>query len=157
MKYLTSIIGIVVFLMGTVISHAGDISVIVHPSNPLTTISQAQLKIIFLYEREFWNDGSRVFLVVRESGSAEKINFLDQVYDISEGDFKRALLSKLFKGEIPSLPRVMRSNKAMRVYVANFPGSIGFVDSNFSDSTVRTLKIDGKLPGHPLYFLRSRK
>ena len=155
MKYLSILVGIVIFFSSAVISYSGDIAVIVHPKNPLEDISVFELKKYFLYEREFWNDGTRVYLVTRESGSAEKIKFIKIIYDISEADIKRLLLSKLFNGNIPSLPRVIRSNRAMRIYVANVPNSIGYIDTNFVDPSVKILKIEGKLPGDPLYLLRS--
>lgn len=148
---------IVFFFSFSLNAFGGELAVIVHPDNPLDNLSRSDLKKIFLYEREYWEDGSRVLLLMRESGSAEKKKFMEKVYEISEEELKRLWLSKLYKGEIPSLPRVIRSNKSMRIFVANVPNSIGFIDSAFVDDTVRILKIEGKLPAHPSYLFKESK
>ncbi len=137
------------------IVNAGDIAVIVNPENPINTITQRDLRKILLYEKTFWKDGSRIFLLIRESGSREKNILMEKIYKMTDEELKRLWLSKLFKGEISSPPKITTSDQHMKSFVVRVPNAIGFIDSNALDDTVKTLKVDGKLPGDDNYLLKT--
>jgi ABC-type phosphate transport system substrate-binding protein len=104
-------------------------------------------------EKHFWDNGDKIYLLLRETGSPEKTVMLDVVYRMDAKDLKQFWLAKLYRQEIASFPKTLKSNEAVKRFVAQAPNAIGFIDGRYVDSTVKTLTIDGKsmrAPGYPL-------
>ena len=132
---------------------AGDVAVIVHPSNPEADIRSSDLVEIFRMEQRYWKAGERIYLVLQESGTAEKDLVLKRIYGMKDAEMKRYWLGKLFRGEIAAFPRVAHSNADARRIVGQAPNAIGFVDVAGVDSSVKVMRIDGKKPGDAGYLL----
>jgi len=131
------------------------VAVIVHPSNPQSDISSADLVQILKMERQHWAAGGRIYVVLQESGTREKELVLRKLYRMKDGELKQHYLGKLYRGEISSFPRIAHSNGAARRLVSVAPNAISFVDASWADATVKVLRIDGKKPGEPAYVLGS--
>ncbi|OGX38943.1 MAG: hypothetical protein A3D87_03620 [Omnitrophica WOR_2 bacterium RIFCSPHIGHO2_02_FULL_50_17] len=132
---------------------ATEIAVIVHKDNPLEDISFDNLRKICRAEKQFWDGGEKIYLLLRESGNQEKTIMLKTVYQMEEMGLKKFWLTKLFREEIPSFPNALGSNEAVKRFVAQVPNAIGFIDGQYVDDTVKVLTIDGKSfqsPGYPL-------
>ncbi len=50
-------------------------------------------------------------------------------------------------------PKTLVSNNGVLRFVYNVPGAIGYVRARDVDASVKTLRIDGRLPGEPGYLL----
>lgn len=148
------ILGLVFLSFWSGIVFAGDIAVIVNPENQINSITQRDLRKILLYEKTFWKNGSRIFLVLRESGSREKKILMKKIYKMNDEELKKLWLSKLFKGEIPSPPKIVHSDQSMKLFVERVPTAIGFIDSDLTDDTVKILRVDGKHPGEESYVFK---
>jgi ABC-type phosphate transport system substrate-binding protein len=135
---------------------AAEVAVIVHPSNPQSDVSSADLVQILKMERQHWSAGGRIYVVLQESGTREKELVLRKLYGMKEAELKQHYLGKLYRGEIASFPRIAHSNAAARRLVSQAPNAISFVDAASADATVKVLRIDGKKPGEPAYVLSSR-
>ncbi len=128
--------------------------VIVHPQNPRTEISAKELNEAFRLERQHWEAGRRIYLILTESGSREKNVLLKRVYKMSDGDLKQYWLGKLYRGEIAAFPRIAQSGLLVKRLVAQAQNAISVIDQSALDSTVKALTIDGKRAGEPGYLLR---
>jgi ABC-type phosphate transport system substrate-binding protein len=106
-------------------------------------------------EKQYWDDGKKVYLVLQESGSAEKEIIREKLLRMSESDIKKLMLAKLFRGDITALPKTLSSRASVVKFVATIPNAIGYVDVSAVDPSVRVLRIDGKAPGEPGYQLSS--
>jgi len=73
---------------------------------------------------------------------------------MSETEFKQYWISKLFRAEATSGPKIVYSNEMATDLVEAIPGSIAFVDAAGVPKNLKVLKIDGKLPGDRGYPLR---
>jgi ABC-type phosphate transport system substrate-binding protein len=136
---------------------AGEaIAIIVHRSNPVDTLSFAELRRIFLLERQTWPQGRKVTLVLREPGQQERIEVIALVVAMSEPEFERHVLFQTFRGNVGWGPRSIRSAEAMRRFVYNAPGAIGHVYANELDDSIKALRIDGLSHDDPRYRLRRR-
>jgi len=135
---------------------AGEVAVIVHPTNPETDVSFAELVQILKMERQHWAAGGRIYVVLQESGTSEKELVLKKLYRMKDSELKQHYLGKLYRGEIASFPRIAHSNAAARRLVSQAPNAISFIDSASVDATVKVLRIDGKKPGEPGYVFGSR-
>ena len=130
-----------------------DIAIIVSKENAVVEVSSRELKKIFKYEKQYWDRGRRIYLIMREAGSREKETVLKNIYEMTGEKLKKFWLSKLFRGEITSLPKVLGSGKAVKSFVSQVPNSIGYIDASFADGSIKVLRIDGKLPGQAGYAL----
>lgn len=142
--------------LASVTGWAADVAVVVHPSNPQSDISSADLVQILKMERQHWGAGGRIYVVLQESGTPEKTLVLRKLYRMKDAELKQHYLGKLYRGEIASFPRIAHSNAAARRLVSQAPNAISFIDAAAVDSTVKVMRIDGRRPGEPGYVLGSR-
>jgi ABC-type phosphate transport system substrate-binding protein len=133
------------------------IAIIVHRSNPVDSLSFAELRRIFLLERQTWPHGRKITLVLREQGQPERTEALALIVGMSEPEFDRHVLFQTFRGDIGLGPRSIRSAATMLRFVYNAPGAIGHVYANELDNTVKALRIDGLSHDDPAYRLRRRQ
>lgn len=151
---LSPIIPIIIFLaVHAAPLWATEIAVIVNEDNTVEDISFDHLRKIFMAEQHLWENGDTIYLLLRETGSPEKAIMLDVVYRMDAKDLKQFWLGKLYRGEIASFPKTLKSNEAVKRFVAHAPNAIGFIDGRYVDRTVKILTIDGKsmrAPGYPL-------
>jgi len=111
------------------------LAVIVHPSNPVSGLSLAQVKQIFAGEILNWKElGGRdktITVVTREEGSGTR------------GAFQELVMGKvrIYKGAI-----VEDSNGTVREIVAGDPDSIGYISLGLLNKAVKALNLDGVVP-----------
>jgi phosphate transport system substrate-binding protein len=111
------------------------IAVIVHPSNPLTTIALAEIRQIFDGTVNNWSflklPPHAIDLITREEGSGTREAFEHLV---------------MGKEEITPAALVQDSNGSVREIVAGDPHSVGYISAGLVDVRVKALAIDGVLP-----------
>lgn len=134
---------------------ASELAVIVHPRNPVKELSASELREILLVERQHWRGSGRIYLLLPESGTAEKALLLRRALGVNEDQLHRVYLGKLYAGEITAFPRVVQGTAARRI-VERAPNALAIVDAAAVDAGVRVLRIEGRRPGEPGYLLRSQ-
>jgi hypothetical protein len=60
----------------------------------------------------------------------------------------------VFTGEVFVSPKTLASPVGVRKFVFNVPGAIGYVRASDVDSSVKVLRVDGRLPADKDYSLR---
>jgi phosphate transport system substrate-binding protein len=119
------------------------IALVVHPSNPVTALTQAQIRKIYLGEIKNWQAlggaDREIAAVSRESASGSRFSF-ETLLD----------LTKVVKGETVSgvSPRLMvvNSNSMVKTLVAKNPHAIGYVSLGSVDAGIKPLSVDGQAP-----------
>ena len=132
---------------------AGDVAIVVSNDNATDELSFKELVKVFRQERQYWQGGARIYLIMREAGTQEKQMVLERIYKMEDQDLKKFWLGKLYRGEIASFPQTLSSNEAIKRFVRQAPNAIGFIDAASVDDRVKVLRIDGKLPGEGGYAL----
>ena len=132
----------------------GDIAVVVRPDTPVDNLTLSQTRKLFLGERQFWNANLGVTLLVRAPGTRERDVLLKVVYRMSEAQFKQYWILKMFRADTVEGPKIVYSNQMAAELLAALPGSVAFVDASQVPRTLKTVSIDGKLPGQPGYALK---
>ena len=132
----------------------GDIAVVVRPDTPVDSLSLAQTRKLLLGEQEFWNGSLRVTLLLRAPEARERDVVLKVIYRMTEAEFRQYWISKLFRADGSSGPKVVYSNEMATELVGALPGSVAFVDATEVPKGLKVLKIDGKLPGQAGYPLK---
>ena len=78
---------------------------------------------------------------------------LRTIYSMSEAQFRQYWISKVFRAETATGPKVVYSNEMANELVSAIPGAVAFVDAAHTPKNLKVLRIDGKLPearGYPL-------
>lgn len=125
---------------------AGDIAIIVNKANLTEEVSFNGLVKIFRQEKQYWESGKKIYLVMQEAGGPEKEIVLKKIYKMNNEELKKFWLAKVYRGEISTFPKTLGSNEGVKRFVSQVPNAVGFVDSDYLDNSVKVLKIDGKLP-----------
>jgi ABC-type phosphate transport system substrate-binding protein len=131
-----------------------DIAVVVNPDTPVTELSLAEVRKVFLGERQYWNAKLPVVLLIRAPVARERDVVLRLIYQMSEVQFKQYWIAKIFRAEVTSPPKIVYSNDMQFDLVSAIPGAIAFVDARNADPGLKMLRVDGHLPGEPGYPLR---
>ena len=149
---------VALFLLATqAVSQENDaltaIAIVVHKDSVVDNLSLAELRDIFLANKQFWPDRSRIILLVRAPKSDERDFVLNTIYQMDEAQFRQYWIAKMFRAEVPRGPKIVFSTDMTRELVVAIPGSISFINAREVTGDVRVLKVDGKLPsdaGYPL-------
>jgi hypothetical protein len=107
-----------------------------------------------LGEQQFWTSNLRVTLLLRAPVAREREVILRVIYHMNEAEFRQFWISKLFRAEAVSGPKLVYSNETATELVSVLPGSVAFVEASQVPKGLKILKIDGKLPGQPGYPLK---
>lgn len=147
-------VGLLMLMMGQ--AYAGDVAVVVSLDNAVANVSFHELVKIFKQEKQFWDGGQHIYLLMRESGGPEKEVLLKKVYQMEDDNLKKFWVAKLYRGEIVAFPKTLTSNDAVKRYVSRVPNAIGVIDSSAADGSIKVLRIDGKAPGENGYPLETK-
>lgn len=128
-----------------------SIAIVVHPGVPAANLSFAQVRKIFLGEQQFWSNRQRITLLMRAPDALERDVILEQIYEMSEGQFTQYWIAKIFRSEVTAGPKIVYSTEMAYDLVTALPGSITFVRARDVRDDVKVLRIDGKLPGEQNY------
>lgn len=131
-----------------------DIAVVVRPDTPAEDLSFGEIRKLLLGERQFWSSNLRVTLLIRAPAAREREVVLKTIYRLSEAQFRQYWISKVFRAEATSGPKIVYTNEMAVDLVAAIPGSVAFVDASQVPKGLKILKIDGKMPGEKGYPLR---
>ncbi len=153
-KILQRAIAMAAMTMAALTAQAADIAIVVRPDVPVDNLSFAELRKLFLGDRQFWTSNVRVTLLVRAPGAHERDVVLKTIYQMSEAQFRQYWIAKVFRAEAASGPRIVYSNEMAVDVVAGTPGAVAFVEAGQVPKGLKILKINGLLPGakdYPLH------
>ena len=140
---------------------SAQIAVIVNATNPVESVSAADLKRIFLGQITTWEfgGGTKGTINLIDYRGKEEISetFYQTVAGTSPIIIRMKWLSMILNGEFQTLPVSMESERKMLEYIADNPSAIGFMslaDLDHSLKTIKVLKIDGNEVSDTQYPLR---
>lgn len=132
----------------------GALAVVVNKHNPLTQISLADLRQLYLGEQRFWKGRLAVTTLMRVPGAGERQIALKTVFHMSEPEYKTYWVNRVFHGQASAAPAELFSNGSAQDAVASIPGAVALVPASQVIPRVKVLKVDGYLPDDPGYPLR---
>jgi ABC-type phosphate transport system substrate-binding protein len=134
-------------------SKGGDLAIVVHPDTPVSQLTFAELRQVFLGDRQYWTREIPVVLLIRAPSSAERDGVLKTIYQMSEPQFKQFWIAKIFRAETATPPKIVYSSDSTNQLVTAVPGAIAFMSASDVRPGLKVLRIDGRLPGEPGYRL----
>src|SRR5215472_7197402 len=135
-------------------ARGADIAVVVHPDTPVSDLSLAEVRKVLLGERQYWNSKLPVVLLIRAPVARERDVVLRVIYQMTDAQFKRYWVAKVFRAEAASPPKIVYSNDLQYELVTAIPGAIAFVDARSVRPGLKVIRVDGHLPGDRDYPLR---
>jgi hypothetical protein len=143
-------VGVLALVMAAPITN--DVAVIVHPDVPVDNLSFGQLRQLLLADRVFWSSKLRVTILI--PAGRERLVVLQTVYQMTEAQFRRFWISKLFRAEALASPKIVDTDEMAIELVTAIPGALAVVDAARVPSRLKVLRINGRLPGEKGYPLR---
>jgi TonB family protein len=141
-KLLLVAAGLAIFV--SVDSLADNVKVIANSSVRADTISEDELRRVFLEERISLADGTHVEPVLMKEGTVQEA-FLQKYLGVTADDLQVYYRTLLFTGR-GYIPKVLESDAEVVAYVARTRGAIGYVSAGTSAVGVKTLAIG--VPGN---------
>jgi len=132
---------------------AGDVAVVVRADTPVDDISFADVRKLFMGDRQYWNSSLRITVLIYAPGARERDVMLKTVYAMTEAQFQRYWISKIFRLEASTGPKIVYSSTMAAELVAAVPGAVAFMDSAIVPKSLKILKIDSRSPGDKGYSL----
>ena len=117
----------------------------------LQDVSLADLAKLCKGTQKGWRDGKSFTLVIHDPESAEMRGTAQKLFGVAPDEIK-ALVAKLNESR-PVIKIVENDEEIMRA-IASIPGAVGLVDVYAINSSVKVLRIDGKLPFDTGYTLK---
>lgn len=114
-------------LIATLIE-AGDTSVkiIVHPSNPVSTLKKAQVSNYFLKKTPSWESGRKVLPVDQIESSPVRISFTEEIHGKEVHSVISDRQKQIFSGrEVPPVEK--NSDREVIAYIRENADAIGYV------------------------------
>jgi ABC-type phosphate transport system substrate-binding protein len=131
-----------------------SLAIIVNQSNSVENFSLPELRKIFLGERSHWPNGRRITLVMMDPAQPERKVMLREIYGMNEKDLNSHFIQGVFTGVVFVSPKTLGTPAEVLKFVFNVPGAIGYVRASDVDSSVKVLRVDGRLPDDKDYALR---
>lgn len=103
----------------------------------------SELRSVMKGERQRWNDGTKVNIVLMKTSTELGKDICDKVYRMSGDKVKRYWLELTFGGRA-NAPTFCNSVDELESLVAQNPGSIGILDKSNGIKETKVILIDGK-------------
>ena len=126
---------------------ARDLAVITDKGNITSTVSTADLLKLLKNDMQHWPDGRKVTIFLSNPSSSDAWLLFQKIYNMSAEEARK--FADAHKGTIV----VMGADELVMKAVAQQPGSIGVVNVYSLNSSVKVMKVDGKLPFEQGYLL----
>lgn len=117
--------------------------VVLNKKNPVSTLTIAQVKDIYLGEKLRWDDNTPIHLVDYNSSSPTRVNFTDHILGLSIARVNKTWL-KLSLAGVSIPPKILRSEAEVVESVGNDPLAIGYLEntSGLNMNAIKVIKLE---------------
>jgi hypothetical protein len=120
-----------------------NMAVVVASGSKLSDVALADLAKLCKGAQKSWPDGKNFILVMKSPESPEMRLTVLKLFGDASGDIKTALARV---NESRSSVKIVESEEDLLRAVETTPGAIGILDVYAINSSVKVLRVDGKLP-----------
>ena len=135
-------------------ARAADLAIVVNKACGLDNVTSAELTKYFKAEKTKATDGTKLVIVVQDPGRPERDAALKRIYKMSESEYTDYFVEATFTGAVTAAPKSLPSSAAVKKFVADTAGALGYLASGDTDDSVKILKVDGHAPGDGGYPLK---
>jgi hypothetical protein len=128
-----------------------NIAVVMSAGTKIDDVQLSELIKLCKGVQKTWIEGKSFTLVMTDPGSADMRPAVQKLFNMTPADLKTAL-PKI--NETRVVVRVVDADTDLLHTVAEIPGAVGIVDVYAIDSSVKVIRVDGKLPFDVGYALK---
>jgi len=121
----------------------GSLTVIGNLKGVPAEMKMAELKSVFMAERQRWNDGTKVTIAMIKSTTPLGKIISQRIYSMSGDEVRGFWAGISFAGKFES-PVTFNTVSELENFVSQNPGAIAILDKAPESPEVRTVLIDGK-------------
>lgn len=146
------IAAILCFLMaGAALPGMKNMAVVVSAGSKLADVSLGDLTKLCKGTQKAWPDGKNFTLVMKDPESPEMRGTAQKLFGAGPGEVK-AIISKLNESRLTV--KIVENDEDLLRTVEATPGAAGIIDVYAINSSVKVLRVDGKLPFDVGYALK---
>jgi ABC-type phosphate transport system substrate-binding protein len=138
----TAILGVLLLAAGT-FAGIKNMAVVVSAGSKLNDVSLADLAKLCKGVQKTWPDGRNFTLVVKDPESPDMRVAAQKLFGAAPGEVK-ALIAKLNEPRLTV--KIVENDEDLLRTVEATPGAVGIIDVYSINSSVKVLRVDGKLP-----------
>lgn len=115
-----------------------DLAIIGHPDSDVGALDVQKVRNLFLGERKSFPNGLHATPVNHAAGSPDRKDFFASIMYMTESGYSRHWKRKISVGTGNSPVELSSYNEVLHT-IANTPGSIGYIDADRADDSVKVL------------------
>ena len=120
-------------------SFAGDWILITNKENPVSTISSANLKRVYLGKMNNV-DGTTIVPIMLADNIPATAQFLQEVVGKTPEEYKNYWIEQQIKGQ-GGAPMIQKTASSAKLIVAGIPGAVTYIGKDDMDDTVKQIEI----------------
>ena len=138
----SAILGVLLLAAGT-FAGTKNMAVVVSAGSKLNDVSLADLAKLSKGVQRTWPDGKNFKLVMKDPESPDMRVAAQKLFGAAPGEVK-ALIAKLNEARLAV--KIVENDEDLLRTVEATPGAVGIIDVYSINSSVKVLRVDGKLP-----------
>jgi len=115
-----------------------EVSVIVHPSSPVGSLTEDDISRLFLGKGKNFPDGSQAVPINQDEGSTARDKFNDAICKKNASQYKAYWSQLVFTGK-GTPPKDAGDDAAVKALISANPSMIGYIDSGSVDGSVKVV------------------
>lgn len=131
-----------------------NMAVVVSPTSRLDGIGLADLTKLCKGTQRALPDGKNFTLVIKDPDAPDMRVTMEKLFGMTLAEAKAAIARLNNSHPGPPVVRIVRNDEEVLSTVAETPGAVGIVDVYSINSSIKVLRVDGKLPFDYGYALR---
>lgn len=147
----TAILGVFLLAAGA-LAGIKNMAVVASAGSKLSDVSLADLTKLCKGAQKTWPDGKNFTLVMKDPESPEMRVVVQKLFGAAPGEAK-AIIAKLNESRLTV--KIVDNDEDLLRTVEATPGAVGIIDVYSINSSVKVLRIDGKLPFDLGYALKA--
>jgi hypothetical protein len=128
-----------------------NMAVVISAGSKLADVPLADLVKLCKGTQKTWSDGKSFMLIIKNPEAPEMRVAVQKLFGDTGGDIKGAI-AKL--NETRLIVKIVSSDEELLHIVETTPGAVGILDVYSINSSVKVLRVDGKLPFDAGYALK---
>src|SRR5215472_2542193 len=130
-------------LAGATLAGIKNMAVVVSAGSKLTDVPMADLTKLCKGTQKAWPDGKNFTLLMKDPDSPEMHGVAQKLFGATPGEAK-AMIAKLNESRLTV--KIVDNDENLLRTVEATPGAAGIIDVYAINSSVKVLRVDGKLP-----------
>jgi len=148
---ITALLCIASMLGGSSVAAIKNLAVVIAAGSKLSDVPLADLAKLCRGMQKAWPDGKSFTLVIKNPEAPEMRLAMQKLFGDAGGDIKAAIAKA---NESRLTVKIVGSDEDLLRTVESTPGAVGILDVYSINSSVKVLRVDGKLPFDAGYALK---